>query len=429
MTSTSTEPTPARPLATDPDEPELDPAVPLRQNRDFQRLWLSQAFSAAGTRATAVAFPLLVLAITGSPAQAGLIAAAQTVPLLVWYLPAGALADRLGGRRLMLWAEGTRAVAFATVAVAVAVDQVSLVHLAAVAVVEGSMLALFQMAEHAVLPQLVPEEQLAPAVAQNQAREEGAELIGRPVGGFLFGVARFLPFAADVATYVVSWWLIRRMRPIDAVPAAADEPHGVAGLKQGIAWLVRQPFLRTMTVVIGATNMLFQAVVLVMIVRAEQLDAAPWLIGLMFGMFGLGAIVGSLITPWIERTVRPRVIVLFSLWFWAATVALMAVAPSVIVLGVLGGVTTLSGPPLNVTFAVQKYAMTPAAMRARTQGAVRLVANGALPLGSVIGGFLAARFGGVDAFLVLAGSLGLIALMASLARSIGMTVTTRGDDP
>lgn len=403
------------------------PPVPLRRNRDFQRLWLSQAFSAAGTRATAVAFPLLVLAITGSPAKAGLIAAAQTVPLMVWYLPAGALADRLGGRRLMLWAEGIRAVAFATVVVAIALDHVSLIHLAAVAMVEGSMLALFQMAEHAVLPHLVPDEQLATAVAQNQAREEGAELLGRPLGGLLFGVARFWPFAADVATYVVSWWLIHRIRPIAAAPSAADQPRGVAGLRDGVTWLLRQPFLRTMTVVLGITNMLFQAVVLVMIVRAEQLGTAPWLTGVMFGMFGLGAIVGSLITPLIERTYRPRTIVVAALWFWAATVAMMALAPSAIVLGVIGGITTLSGPPLNVTFAVQKYAMTPAAMRARTQGAVRIVANGALPLGSIIGGVLAARLGGASAFLVIAAVLGLVAVVATLARSIGMTVATKGE--
>jgi DNA-binding transcriptional ArsR family regulator len=85
---------------------------PLWRNRDFLLLWSGQTISTLGTRISGLAYPLLVLAVTGSPAQAGLVGFAQTLPYLVWFLPAGALVDRWDRKRVMLVADAGRAPPF-----------------------------------------------------------------------------------------------------------------------------------------------------------------------------------------------------------------------------------------------------------------------------------------------------------------------------
>src|SRR4051794_34414381 len=93
-------------------------ATPLRRNRDFVLLWSGQALSSLGSRISFAAFPLLVLALTGSPAQVGWVTFAGTLPLFLWSLPAGALVDRWNRRRVMLLADAVRAGALVSVAVA-----------------------------------------------------------------------------------------------------------------------------------------------------------------------------------------------------------------------------------------------------------------------------------------------------------------------
>jgi MFS family permease len=93
--------------------------TPLWRNRDFTLLWTSQVASTIGTRVTAVAYPLLVLALTGSPTLAGVVAFAQTLPFLLVYLPGGAWVDRWPRRRLMVLCELGRAAALGSIAVVV----------------------------------------------------------------------------------------------------------------------------------------------------------------------------------------------------------------------------------------------------------------------------------------------------------------------
>jgi hypothetical protein len=142
--------------------PAQDPATPPppRRNRDFLLLWSGQVVSTIGTRVSSLAYPLLVLALTGSPAEAGIAGSAQTLPFLL--LPAGALVDRWNRKWVM-------------------------------------------PVPTAALPNVVPQPQLATTVAQNQARDQGADLAGQPLGGVLFGVSQLLPFAVDAASYAVSF--------------------------------------------------------------------------------------------------------------------------------------------------------------------------------------------------------------------------------
>src|SRR5215207_5299019 len=139
------------------------PAVPLWRNRDFTLLWVSQVVSTVGTRVTSVAYPLLVLLLTGSPTLAGVVAFAQTLPFLLLYLPGGAWIDRWERRRTMIACELGRAAALGSVAAAAlvgGVHSVSVEHLAVVAFTEGSLFVLFDLAEGSALPHLVPAEQV-----------------------------------------------------------------------------------------------------------------------------------------------------------------------------------------------------------------------------------------------------------------------------
>jgi hypothetical protein len=96
--------------------------APLRRNRDFNLLWTGQVVSDLGGRVSGIAFPLLVLALTGSPARAGIVGFAGSLPLLLLTLPAGAYVDRWDRKRVMVVADSVRCIALASIAVALALD-------------------------------------------------------------------------------------------------------------------------------------------------------------------------------------------------------------------------------------------------------------------------------------------------------------------
>jgi len=119
----------------------------LRRNRDFQLLWVGQAVSALGARASTIAYPLLVLALTGSPADAGLVGFAATIPYLAIQLPAGVLVDRIDRRRAMIACDAGRMLALAGVAAAVVAGHASIALIASAALVEGCLTVVFNLAE------------------------------------------------------------------------------------------------------------------------------------------------------------------------------------------------------------------------------------------------------------------------------------------
>src|SRR5437667_1156637 len=128
------------------------PPTPLRRNRDYILLWTGQLASAIGTDASALAFPLLVLALTHSPLRAGIVGFAQTVPNLFLFLPAGALVDRWDRKKLMVRSDVVRALALGSIAVALALDRLTFGQIVVVALIEGGLSGLFRVAQTAALP-------------------------------------------------------------------------------------------------------------------------------------------------------------------------------------------------------------------------------------------------------------------------------------
>jgi MFS family permease len=381
-------------------------------------LWSGQVVSTIGTRVSSLAYPLLVLALTHSPAKAGLVGFAQTLPFLLFYLPAGALVDRWNRKRVMLFADAGRALALGSIALGLALDRLTLAQIAAVAFLEGSLFVFFQLSESAALPHVVPREQLPTALAQNQAREQGADLAGQPLGGLLFGIDHLVPFVFDAVSYAVSFVTLLFVRPTFQVERPSSQTRLLAEVVEGIAWLWQRPLLRAIVFLVGASNFAFTALALVMIVRARQLGASSALIGAMFAFLGAGAIVGAAIAPWVQRRVPTRVVVIGSLWLWAAGMAVLALAPNALALGALAAVMWIGGPPFNVVVGAYRYALVPDRLQARTSSAARLVAWGTIPLGSLAAGFLVEAVGAITSFLVLAGISLAVALAATATRAV-----------
>jgi MFS family permease len=188
-------------------------AVALRRNRDFQLLWIGEALSELGSRISGVAIPLLVLATSHSPAKLGVTGFVGLLPLLVFTLPAGALLDRWNRRRMMVVCQAGRALAVTSLAATIAAGRVWFPLILVVFFLDVTGSIFYSVAERSALPHLVPHEQMRSAVAQNQAREYGSGLIGRPLGGLLFSVGHTVPFLADALSYlfsITSLLLIRR---------------------------------------------------------------------------------------------------------------------------------------------------------------------------------------------------------------------------
>jgi len=195
--------------------------IPLARNRNYRLLWASQAVSEFGLSTATIAFPLLVLAATGSAAVSGLVLGTAAVAALVAGLPAGALVDRWNRKKIMLGCEAAQAIAAASLVAALWRGVASVPHIVVVAAVLGVCGALFQPSEDASLPNVVPAEQVPTAVAMNSARSHLGQLSGTAAGGFLFAVGRFVPFAADFVTHATAFFMLAFLRmPRREVPPA-----------------------------------------------------------------------------------------------------------------------------------------------------------------------------------------------------------------
>lgn len=392
--------------------------TPLRKNRDFQTFWTSQVFSTLGTSATSVAFPLVVLLETGSAVQAGLVGFAQTLPFLIWFLPAGALVDRLDRKRIMKAAELVRFAGMSSIVVALAFGWFSLSHIMAVAFVEGSALVFFELAEAAALPHIVSKANLSKAIAQNQGRQQVANLTGPPLGGLLISVGRAVPFAFDALSYAVSFVALTLIKPTFQETRAESERSLAADIKIGIEWLWRNAFLRTISFLVAVWNFMLMALMLTLIVRARELGASPAMVGVVTAAFGLGAMGGVFAAAWVQAKLRGRTIIVGASLLWAISLLLLAYTTEPWHLAAIVTVAGAASPIFQVMIGRYRYALTPDELQGRMLSASRVIGWGAIPLGSIAAGFSIEAVGATATFQLLAALMAVTVLAAALSGSL-----------
>jgi MFS family permease len=343
---------------------------------------------------------------------------AQTLPNLFLYLPAGVLVDRWDRKQIMIWSDAVRGVALGSIAVALAIDHLAYAQLIVVALIEGALSVFFRLSQLAALPQVVPKEQLSTAIAQNQARDQGAGVVSQPLAGVLFSVGRLVPFAFDAISYAASFVSLLFVRPAFQERRERTADGLRAQMMEGVRWLWNERFLRATVLLSGGTNFAHSAFSLALIVRAKQLGASPTLIGTMFALFAGGAVLGSLAAPWIQRSLPPALLLIGAIWLWATATGVLVFVHDTLALGALAGLQAFVGPPWNVIVGSYRYALVPDGLLGRVSSAGSLVSWGAIPLGSLAGGFLLQASGTRTTFLVLTAVFVVVALAATAARTV-----------
>lgn len=382
-------------------------------------LWSGQVVSTLGSAASSVVYPLLILAMTDSPAAAGIAGALSNLPYLLFSLPAGALIDRWDRKRVMVLCDLGRALTVVTIPLALWLDLLTIWQIYVAAFIEGSLFVFFNIAEVAALPRVVSTAQLPQAAAQNEAAFAAAHIVGPSLGTALYQtLGRAAPFVADAVSYLVSVFSLVLIR----TDFRASKPASVVNLRaeilEGLHWLWRQPLIRYMAFLTGSINFVNAATGLIVIVLAQQLGARPVDIGLIFSIGGIGGVLGSLIGGQVQKRFSFGRVIICLMWVDAVLFPLYALAPTYLLLGVVFALMYFVGPVYNVVQFSYRLALIPDALQGRVNSSFRLLAFGLMPLGAALSGFLIERAGAVPTVVVFALWFALLAIMTTLNRHV-----------
>lgn len=391
----------------------------LARNRNFTLLWVGQGCAEVGFSASMLAFPLVVMAVTGSAAASGLVLAADAIAQAVLALPGGALVDRWNRRRVMLACEVAQVIALASLVFALAAGGATVIHMTAVAAVLGACRALFEPAEDAMLPTLVPDSQLATAVATNSARSSIGQMAGTALGGVLFGLTRWAPFLLDLVTHVVAFTTLVFMRlPAREPTTRAPLRHLGREITEGLRWLWQRKEIRVTTACAVTLNLFFAAYYLVVIVLAQQHGTPAGEIGVMAAMLGVGGVLGALVAPWLHRRLTPHIAIAGVFWALAALSPLAVLVDTGYLLGVLFALMAFLAPTANTTIVTHQLLLTPDELRGRLSGTLNVAVGTAAAAGPALGGILAETTTPTTAVLVCATGLTIAATAVTASRTL-----------
>ncbi|QBD74482.1 MFS transporter [Ktedonosporobacter rubrisoli] len=292
--------------------------VSLWKNRDYLLLWGGQTISNIGSSASRIAFPLLVLFITHSPIQAGLLAAVSSVAYVALLLPAGAWLDRWPRKQAMLYCDIGRALCLLSIPIAVIINHITIVQLYIVGGLISVLEAFFEMAEIASVPQVVAREHLPEAMGRMQVTFGIAQLIGPILGGALFSYSHIAPFLLDTGSYVLSCCSLFFIRAnFQQERQQLYTSHLGSEIVEGILHLWKQPLLRYMAVFTGCNVFFGSGYMLLLIILAQQRHASNAVIGLIFSGGGIGSIAGAAAASWLQQRYKFSQLIIASLWLVA----------------------------------------------------------------------------------------------------------------
>jgi MFS family permease len=376
-------------------------AVPLWRNRDFLLLLSGQGISSAGSQLSLIAFPLLMLALTHSPEQAGFMSAVRGLPYWLLSLPAGALVDRWNRKLTMILCDSGRALALGSIPFAFALGHLTYLQLYLVSLIEGTLFVFFYLAETATIPHVVAKEQITTATGQNEVLFSLANLLGPAFAPILYGVGRVFPFLADAVSYAVSVCTLCFIKTQFQGERVAQKLHLWKDIREGVSWLWHHKLLRFIAILTFGLNTPCTGYILILIVLAQHMHAPNAYVGLIFAGGGIGSIIGALIAAPLQKRFGFSRLMMVTPWIWAISWLLFAVAPNPFVLAVNNAISFIVVPVYTVVQYGYRLAVIPDQLLGRVNSVYRLMAFSGQPIGIALTGVLLQAFGPVPTILLL----------------------------
>ena len=332
--------------------------APLRRNRDFVLLETAQLLSSGGSQITSIAYPLLVLSLTGSAAKAGFVAFVRLSAMALLALPAGLAADHWRRRRLMITAHVVRACAVGTLGLLLLAGDIALWVIPVVALIEGSGAAFYSAASAGALRSVVPKPQMPAAVSVVTGRSAAVSLAEPPFGGALFQLSRALPFLTHAFSYALATVALLLVRTPFQEERVRDDSPLRTRLAEGVRFVWAHPFIRTCAFLFGLANFIGPGVLLAILVIGEDQGLTGGQVGLLLSAFGAGVLLGAFLSPLVRRVLPVRGVLLLELWTWTGC-ALFLVWPNVYVLTASIIPTAMAIPSTDSVVKSYQFAMTP----------------------------------------------------------------------
>ena len=362
---------------------------PLRESRDFRRLWSGGVISVTGQEITIVALFVQIYALTHSPAAVGLVGAVEFVPLLLGTIVGGPLIDRYDRRRLLAVTQTAMAASAAVLLLSALAENPPLWPIYAAAAVAAGVSGVDAPTRSAMTPNLVGKELLPAAINLNFAMWNIAVIIGPAIGGVVVGVAGLAwAYGANLVTYAVAVLLVLSMHP--ARPQGEQEPpRWLRAVKEGFAYLRGRPVLQSsftidiFAMVFGLPEALFP------VLAALRFHGGPGAVGALFSSAAVGALVATLTAGWIGRVKHQGLAVIWAVVAWGAAITAFGLASDLwvacLLLAVAGGADSISA----VFRSTILQSTVPDELRGRLSSIHFLVVSGGPRLGNLESGVVA----------------------------------------
>jgi MFS family permease len=398
----------------------MPPELPLARNRDFKVLLTSQTVSALGDAVSFTALPLLVLALTGSGFAMGVVGAFQTLPDLVFGMLAGAFADRSDRKRMMFLADLGRAVLTALIPLSVAVEGPTMAVILVVAAPMSILRSFFLAGYTASIPALVGRAQVGRANSIFEALYSLGFIVGPAIAGILAATIGPGPtLAIDAVSFGLSAIALAALRTDLRAPVDRVQPPILSAIREGIDYVIASPVLRSIIPIWTIVAVLIAPLVTALAVRVTRdLGQPSSTLGALLATYGVGTVIGSLVSARIINYVRPGIVLLAGNIIVGSALVVVALESYV---PVLFGAALVAGAAQSmtlVTYITLRTAYSPDEFLGRIGSTARTISIGLQPIGLLIGGALIDRIGGSTTMALMGITIALVSLAFVPVRAI-----------
>ena len=362
---------------------------PLRDSRQFRLLFVGQLISLIGRQITVVAVPYQVYLLTHSSLRVGLLGLVQLLPFVVCSLAAGAIADRVDRRRLLLVTQSLLAFTSSLFVLGALWGHPPILYLYAVAAAAAGISAVDQPVRTATVPNLVSRAQLAGAMSLNFALFQLGTIAGPACGGVVIGrVGLSVAYGIDVVTFGAALISVFLLSP--QVPSGRVRESPLGAVLAGFAFLRRTPVITggyamdLSAMILSSPRALYPAMAL------SVFHVGPSGLGLLYSAPGVGAVAGSLLSGFIAHVRHPGRTVIYAVAGWSAAITLFGLATlsiwlAVVFLALAGAADAISAIARNT----MQQTLAPDRLRGRLSAVYSMVVVGGPYLGDVRAGAVA----------------------------------------